>query len=205
MSQRCDFFYISLSHTCVKMKNTKENIIQAAVLLLEGDKNCSLEEIATKTGVSRRTLHRYFDGKEELIIAVFETLADKYYKGVLEIIGEEKPIVETTKNLFSYDLKVFSSHSTIYYLYESFSSIYKFKDEDIKKVEAEYLRLFSKLCKEGHCNKNLNAQWINAYYDSIIHLGNNQIKNGIEYKLIEKTIWQLFWDGISKIKNHHEN
>ena len=179
------------------MKNTKENIIQAAVLLLEEDKHCSLEEIATKAGLSRRTLHRYFDGKEELIIAVFETLADKYYKGILEIIGVEKPIVETIKNLFSYDLKMFSSHSTIYYLYENFHAKYKFEDEDIEKVEAIFLSLFSKLCKAEHCNKKLNAQWINAYFDSIIHLGNNQIKNGIEYELVEKTIWQLFWNGIN--------
>ena len=198
MSQRCDIFYISLLHTCVKMKNTKENIIQAAVLLLEEDKNCSLEEIAIKAGVSRRTLHRYFNGKEELIITVFETLADKYYNGILEIIDEEKPILETIKNLFSYDLKMFSNYSTIYYLYESFNSKYKFEDKDIEKVETIYLNIFSKLCKEGHCTKKLNAQWINAYFDSIIHLGNNQIKNGIEYKLVEKTIWQLFWNGINK-------
>ncbi len=180
------------------MKNTKENIIQAAVLLLEEDKHCSLEDIATKAGVSRRTLHRYFDGKEELIIAVFETLADKYYQGILEIITLEKPIVETVKSLFSYDLKMFSSHSTVYYLYESFNDKYKFKDEDIEKVEAEALRIFSKLRKEGHCNKKLNAQWINAYFDSIIHLSNQQIKNGIAYKKVEKTTWQLFWNGISK-------
>ena len=180
------------------MKNTKENIIQSAVLLLEEDKNCSLEQIATKAGVSRRTLHRYFDGKEELIIAVFETLADKYYQGVLEIIAEKKTIVETIKKLFSYDLKMFSNHSTVYYLYESFNDKYKFKDEDLEKVEAEALRIFSKLRKDGHCNKKLDAQWINAYYDSLIHLGNNQIKNGIDYEVVEKTIWELFWNGINK-------
>lgn len=198
MSHKCDIFHLPLSHICVKMKNTKENIIQAAVLLLEVNKNCSLEEIAIKAGVSRRTLHRYFDGKEELIIAVFETLADKYYEGIVEIIGLEKPIIETIKSLFSYDLKMFSSHSTVYYLYESFNDKYKFKDEDLEKVEVEALRIFSKLCKEGHCNQKLTPQWINAYFDSIIHLGNNQIKNGIDYELVEKTIWQLFWNGINK-------
>jgi AcrR family transcriptional regulator len=181
-----------------KMKKTKENIIQVAVLLLEEDKNCSLEQIATKAGVSRRTLHRYFDGKEELIIAVFETLADKYYKGVLEIIGVEKPIVETVKSLLSYDLKMFSSHSTVYYLYENFKDKYKFEEEDIEKVEEEFLRVFSKLTEKGHCNQSVDNQWINAYFDSLIHLGNSQMKNGIEHSIVEKTIWQLFWNGISK-------
>jgi len=137
MSHRCDKKYY-LCHTNVsKMKKTKENIIQAAILLLEKDKNCSLEEIATEAGVSRRTLHRYFDGKEELIIAVFENLAEKYYEGFLEIIGEEKPILETVKKLLSYDLKTFSSHSTIYYLYESFKDKYTFGEEDIKEVVLE--------------------------------------------------------------------
>jgi len=181
-----------------KMKNTKENIIQAAILLLEEDKNCSLEKIATKAGVSRRTLHRYFDGKEELVIAVFETLADKYYTGFLEIIGEERPIIETVKSLLSYDLKTFSSHSTIYYLYESFNDRYTFGEEDIKEVEEQSILIFSKLCEEGYCNQTLGYQWVNAFYDSLIHLGNSQIKNGIEPVLVEETIWELFWKGISK-------
>jgi len=180
------------------MKNTKENIIQAAILLLEIDKNCSLEEIAIKAGVSRRTLHRYFDGKEELIIAVFETLAEKYYVGFLEIIEEEKPIIETVKSLLSYDLKTFSSHSTIYYLYESFKDRYTFGEEDMKEIEEQSILIFSKLCEEGHCNQTLDYQWTNAFYDSLIHLGNSQIKNGIEPTLVEKKIWQLFWNGISK-------
>ncbi len=198
MSHQCDRIFLSLSHTCVKMKNTKENIIQAAILLLEKDKNASLEEIAKKAGVSRRTLHRYFDGKEELIIAVFETLADLYYQGILEIIGEEKPVVETLKQLFSYDLKMFSSHSTVYFLYESFKTIYEFDEKDIAKVEAIYLKLFTKLRKADHCNKKLSVQWIGEYFDSIIHLGNKQLNNGISYKIVEKTCWQLFWNGISK-------
>ncbi len=191
-------FFILLSHGCAKMKNTKENIIQAAVSLLENDKNCSLEEIATKAEVSRRTLHRYFDGKEELIIAVFDTLAEKYYKGIMEIIGERKPVIETIKDLFSYELKMFSNYSTIYFLYERFKSKYKFEDEYLEKVEVEGLKIFCKLCEEGHCNQTVDAQWVNAYFDSIIHLGDNQIKNGIDYNTVEKTIWELFWNGIVK-------
>jgi len=180
------------------MKNTKENIIQAAVLLLEKDKNCSLEEIATKAGVSRRTLHRYFDGKEELIIAVFENLAEIYYEGFLEIIGEEKPILETVRSLLSYDLKMFSSNSTVYYLYESFKDRYTFGEEDIKEIEEQSILVFSKLCEEEYLNQNIDYQWVNAFYDSLIHLGNSQIKKGIEHNLVEETIWQLFWNGIGK-------
>lgn len=180
------------------MKKTRENIVQAAVLLLEENKNCSLEEIATKAGVSRRTLHRYFDGKEELVIAVFETLADKYYEGLMEIIEEEKTIIETLRNIMSYDLKMFSSHNTVCYLYESYSSIYKFDEEDLMKIEEEGIKIFSKLREEGHCNQTLDYQWINAYFDNIVELGYKQIQNGVEYEVVEKTIWELFWNGISK-------
>jgi len=180
------------------MKKTRKNIIQAAVLLFEEDKNCSLEQIATKAGVSRRTLHRYFDGKEELVIAVFETLAEIYYEGFLEIIEEERPILETIKSLLSYDLKMFSSHSTVYYLYESFNDKYTFGEEDIKEIEEQSTLIFSKLCEEEYINQKLDYQWVNAFYDSLIHLGNSQIKNGIEHGIVEKTIWQLFWNGISK-------
>ena len=190
---------IYLCHIQVsKMKNTKENIIQAAILLLEEDKNCSLETIATKAGVSRRTLHRYFDGKEELVIAVFETLADKYYEGLMQIIEEEKTIIETLRSIMSYDLSMFSRHNTVCYLYESYSSIYKFDEEDLMKIEEEGIKIFSKLREEGHCNQTFDFQWVNAFFDNIVQLGYNQIQNGIEYEVVEKTIWELFWKGISK-------
>ena len=180
------------------MKKTKEHIIQSAVLLLEEDTNCSLEEIALNAGVSRRTLHRYFDGKEELIVAVFEILTDKYYQGILEIINQEEPTFETLKSLFSFELEMYSSHSTVYNLYKNYNSIYKFDGKDLDKVNAIYISHFSKLRKEGLCNNKISPQWIDAYFDSIIQLGSAQIKNGIAYNTVKKTIWQLFWNGIRK-------
>ncbi|PPK87392.1 TetR family transcriptional regulator [Neolewinella xylanilytica] len=46
---------------------TKQRIIEAAVIVLNDDLSANLEAVAARAGVTRRTLHRYFTGREELI------------------------------------------------------------------------------------------------------------------------------------------
>ena len=72
------------------MKNTKQKIINSAITLLKQDLNCSLEEISENANVSRRTLHRHFKGKEDLLAQTFETVGNEYIEGFLSIIWAKK-------------------------------------------------------------------------------------------------------------------
>jgi AcrR family transcriptional regulator len=46
---------------------TRQDIIDRAIVLFNKDMSLSLEKVAKKAGVTRRTLHRYFRDREELI------------------------------------------------------------------------------------------------------------------------------------------
>ncbi|MEQ3664308.1 TetR/AcrR family transcriptional regulator [Olleya sp.] len=178
------------------MKKSKEHIIDIAIILLEKNIFASLDEIALESGISRRTLHRYFDGKEELIIQVFETLLNEYTEGFIDIIWAEMNTVDTIKSLLKYDLKWYSRYTTIYNLYETHSDKYKFEEDLIKKIEQDYISIFTTFLSEYDCNPLLNSQWLEAYYTSILKLGGNQIKTGLDKETVFKTIWEIFWNGI---------
>ncbi|MCR5889994.1 TetR/AcrR family transcriptional regulator [Hymenobacter sp. J193] len=46
---------------------TEQTIVEAAILVFNEDYSAPLEKVAERAGVTRRTLHRYFAGREELL------------------------------------------------------------------------------------------------------------------------------------------
>lgn len=49
------------------MQETEQTIVEAAILVFNEDYSAPLEKVADCAGVTRRTLHRYFGGREELL------------------------------------------------------------------------------------------------------------------------------------------
>ena len=48
-------------------RSTEQIIVEAAILVLNEDYSAPLEKVAERAGITRRTLHRYFTGREELL------------------------------------------------------------------------------------------------------------------------------------------
>lgn len=48
------------------MSDTQQKIIEAAIVVLNDDLSASLDKIAGQAGVTRRTLHRYFEDRQDL-------------------------------------------------------------------------------------------------------------------------------------------
>ncbi|MDF7815121.1 TetR/AcrR family transcriptional regulator [Hymenobacter sp. YC55] len=48
-------------------RSTEQVIVDSAILVFNEDYSAPLEKVAERAGVTRRTLHRYFTGREELL------------------------------------------------------------------------------------------------------------------------------------------
>jgi AcrR family transcriptional regulator len=180
------------------MKNTKQKIINSAITLLKQDLNCSLEEISGNANVSRRTLHRHFKGKEDLIGQIFETVGNEYIEGFLSIIWANKNPMDTLEDLLRYDLAILSNHNTLYGLYKN--DKYIFEEELMIKIDQEYIEIFNQIIKKEYCDQSFTPKWLGAFYDSLIELGHNQINLGIDNEECIQMIWTLFWNGIKSKK-----
>ena len=182
------------------MKDTKQKIIHSAITLLKQNLNCSLEEISKKAKVSRRTLHRHFKGKEDLIVQIFETVGNEYIEGFLSIIGADKNAIDTLEKLLQYDLGIISNHNTLYSLYKH--KKYIFDEELMIKIDQEYIEIFNQIIKKKYCDQSLTPKWLGAFYHSLIELGHNQINLGIDKEECIQMIWTLFWNGINSKKRY---
>ena len=72
-------------------KQTKEKIIQAATELFEkqGYEKTTSNEIAALAGVSVGSFYVYFSDKRQLLLTVFDRLADELFENTYSIVGPE--------------------------------------------------------------------------------------------------------------------
>lgn len=82
-----------------RSKQTKEKIVQAAILLFEerGYERTTSNDIATGAGVSVGSFYVYFTDKRQLLLSIFDRLADELYKNIFDGLKAE--------HLFDADLR----------------------------------------------------------------------------------------------------
>ena len=51
------------------MSDTRQQLVEAAIVVLNDDLSASLDKVAGQAGVTRRTLHRYFQDRQDLFEA----------------------------------------------------------------------------------------------------------------------------------------
>jgi len=82
-----------------RSRQTKEKIVQAAILLFEerGYERSTSNDIATEAGVSVGSFYVYFTDKRQLLLSIFDRLADELYKNIFDGLKAE--------HLFDADLR----------------------------------------------------------------------------------------------------
>ena len=74
-----------------RSKQTKEKIVQAAIQLFQerGYEGTTSNEIAAAAGVSVGSFYVYFTDKRQLLLTIFDRLADDMFKNIFEIVKPE--------------------------------------------------------------------------------------------------------------------
>jgi AcrR family transcriptional regulator len=88
-----------------RSKQTKEKIIHAAIGLIQerGFEKTTSNDIAAAAGVSVGSFYTYFTDKRQLLLTIFDRLADEFSKNIFETIGPE--------HLFDSDVRANVRHS----------------------------------------------------------------------------------------------
>lgn len=88
-----------------RSKQTKEKIIHAAITLIQerGFEKTTSNDIAAAAGVSVGSFYTYFTDKRQLLLTIFDRLADEFSKNIFETIGFE--------HLFDSDVRANVRHS----------------------------------------------------------------------------------------------
>ena len=136
-----------------KNKNRKLQIIEAAAIVFKekGYDRATLQDIATRVGITKATLYHHYKNKHELLYTIIHTLMEKGITELSKIV--EMPIPSNQKIHLAFR-EHFSSYESSFpnygvLLHENTDSLPRELEEKAKKAFKIYLSLWEKLIKEG--------------------------------------------------------
>jgi AcrR family transcriptional regulator len=106
--------------TSPRKAKTRETILDAAYAMVArmGVRRTTFEDVAAKAGLSRQTLYRYFDGKDDLIGAVMEREADRFFEALSRVGPEDVSFDEALQEGLSFTFDYLRTHPLLSWVYE---------------------------------------------------------------------------------------
>jgi len=180
------------------MNKTKEKIISAAIQVFSRNPSASMEEIAETISLSRRTLHRYFGSKSELISEII------LYASSLCLIKTKASLQSSIEPVNQLKAMFLSDIESGY----QFCFLYKYKDnyqgmEEESSDYREMMEMFRDNLKTLRINNQiipqLTLEWIEKLYLATINAAIDLI---IEDKSKEEEIVKMAWISYSNAIIH---
>lgn len=136
-----------------KSKNRKLEIIEAAAIVFKekGYNRATLQDIATRVGITKATLYHHYNNKHELLFTIINTLMDKGISELTKIV--EMPIPTEQKIHLAFR-EHFSSYESSFpgygvLLHENTDSLPRDLEQKVKQAFKNYISLWKKLIGQG--------------------------------------------------------
>lgn len=152
------------------MLDTKAKIIAAAVTCFLNNESDTLEKVAEVAGVSRRTLHRYFENRQDLLESCKDQMLTSCNKAMNEAYESDEDPIKKVRNMLFAAIEQGANYSFIKRIYErsNFSELDSKKKFESDNVKAKWLKIMNDLQEENRINRELTIPWIFDLFGSII-------------------------------------
>lgn len=174
---------------------TKNNLIDSAIEMLNEDPSCNMDVIATRAGVTRRTLHRYFSSREDMIKVCGAAIMSKILVDVKNALKTETLPVDQLRMMFEDDIKKgqhfefcqkFANHFTEQNIQSAF-----------KEMGDLFYGLLDQLKASGIIDAELSNEWLSYVWMGIIRSANQALKDGaIAPNKANELAWKAFSSGV---------
>lgn len=180
------------------MNETKDKILHAAIALLAKDANVTLDEIAKHIGMTRRTLHRHYDGRKDLIDSVLRGLLEEYMASVKEQLSQDISDLDKLKSLLCNDIESVEKYLVFTNIQRTEKTNFYENNTEVKDLHLLYRHFFERLITQGLIVDAFSIEWVEAYYTSIVEASIKAIQNGLSVEECLKMAWKSFQNGIIK-------
>lgn len=158
---------------------TRNKIIEKAseLFLGMGIRNITMDQIASESGVSKRTIYELFKDKDDLVMQSLRFLMIRDNKEMIGIIEETQHVIEAIFLMMKRETlrrteypKIFVEDIKKYYLAVS-KSLYSCK-ESLKEFSASYA-LLEKGIRESIFRQDIQIELVNSFLHELITLMEN--------------------------------
>ena len=153
----------------------KEEIVKRALndFMQYGFKTFTMDDLASKMGISKKTLYEHFPSKNDLVEAVLDYALDMSCKNVDAFVQGDGSVIE---NVYRNQKKVkeifnINSDRPICELQKYYSKTYERMEIEFAKSDARFIdKLLEKGWQEGLFRKDINVNFYKTFYSSVQRL-----------------------------------
>lgn len=169
------------------MNKTQRNILNAAFEVLAQDFSAPLEKIAEAAGVTRATLHRYYNSREALMEATEVELC-RLTQAIIDEADHDDPL----QQLQAVIMKSAGLGSHFHFLMHAREHAPKFQ-----KVEHQLAGLIDAVRQQGFIRPDVPTTWVIHVYYGIMAASWRALSEGsVAPKQIPELAWQTFISGL---------
>ena len=153
----------------------KEEIVKRALndFMQYGFKTFTMDDLASKMGISKKTLYEHFPSKNDLVEAVLDYALDMSCKNVEAFVQGDGSVIE---NVYRNQKKVkeifnINSDRPIWELQKYYSKTYERMEIEFAKSDVRFIdKLLEKGWEEGLFRKDINVDFYKTFYSSVQRL-----------------------------------
>ena len=180
------------------MRNTKQKIIDAAIWILNEDQSAPLEKIAEKASVTRRTLHRYFKDRNELLAVCSKDIRKRCSEAMAAALdGSDLPLTQLEQLLYA-ALDCGAKYAFFHKLHSSEGHQHQGDNDDCATYDTmhqRFLQLIIQLQDAGMITRHVTPSWIHAFFTGVV---NTALKADAKGEIAKQSQRQFAWFSFSK-------
>ena len=171
----------------------KEDIVKRALndFMQYGFKTFTMDDLANKMGMSKKTLYEHFPSKQDLVDACLDYALEMSCTNVTTFVQGEGSVIENVYRNQKKVQEVFNINSDrpIWELQKYYPKTYERMEGEFAKTDALFIdKLLEKGWQEGLFRKDINVNFYKTFYSSVQRL------RSVANTFPEREF--LFWDTI---------
>lgn len=180
---------------------TKLRIIESAIEVFNADSSAPLQKVADNANITRRTLHRYFKDRNELVRVCEKEMEISCKKAMINAINNNKEPLAQLKSMLLAGIDCGAKYSFFYKLHQAKEHHHNQDDKDCNDYDYIYqsfTQIIKDLQKQNIVSKEMTVNWIQNLHAGIVNSTVNANPTTEAEKLnIKEFAWKSFIKGIS--------
>ena len=153
----------------------KEDIVKRALndFMQYGFKTFTMDDLANKMGMSKKTLYEYYPSKQDLVDACLDYALEMSCTNVTTFVQGEGSVIENVYRNQKKVQEVFNINSDrpIWELQKYYPKTYERMESEFAKTDALFIdKLLEKGWQEGLFRKDINVNFYKVFYTSVQRL-----------------------------------
>ncbi|PLA73811.1 hypothetical protein CYQ88_09325 [Hydrogenovibrio sp. SC-1] len=174
------------------MKDTRRKILLAALRVWREDYSAPLKAVAKEAGVSRMTLHRYFCGRDSILVALVEQFVERISQNLVEAKQQYDHPVKQMESLVKSTHRLMEDFNFLFDIFEQ-----KGCPESLPTLfanwEKEFAGFFDSLKTQGLIKPTIAFGWANALFEGVMKAGFRMRQKHKDHQMdLPEEIWQAY-------------